>query len=615
MEKSTSIRVLFFLFLSVLNISAYGQTESLRQGVEVPFTVWVSENDSLSIQSVLDRSSEFVQPEEISEKTTPTHTYWIKFDLSNELDRIKTDTLWYFRTYTFEYGSVFQRNNHSITEQKIGRFEGMQNRSSKLYNDGIPFNEQSLVDGKYLYLKLKRVVFFDRVSRWKGYYVSPLQNELFQSYYSDSDVKHMAPVYTFSGICLVIFILTLVFYLYSWRSEFLFYSLYVLFLFFFLSSDILNLHQLFFGEYNLKTYTFFQIAQVLVNLFYILFVMYYLNTKTEYQKLHIALKVIALILFVVVLLATILLLSRSFLVNIYLLDLERIIMTVFGLIGMIYLLIKTKDKLGYFIVIGSFLYMVGALGLLFFKVREYMIIGSSLEILIFASGLTYKMQQENKDKLRFQKESLANENRALRAQMNPHFIFNSLSSIQNLITSGKKEFAVKYLNKFSLLMRNLLESSFDTNVILSEEISLLEKYLQLEALRFNDSFDYHIKVEENIDPDAIEIPALLVQPFVENAILHGLLNKVDNNKKLEISFSKSDAYVICKIEDNGIGRKAAAEKASLYQRKNKSRGIEVTKKRLEILNPNKENPITITDKYDSNGNSEGTIVTLIISIE
>jgi sensor histidine kinase YesM len=614
MGKPNSIRVLFFFLLSVLKISAYGQTESLREGVEVPFTVLVTENDSLTIHSILGRSSEFIQPEKISEKTNPTNTYWVKFDFSNELDRIKKDTLWYLRTYTFEYGSIFQKDNDLIYEQKIGRFEGVQNRSSKLYNIGIPFKEQSLISGKYLYLKLKRVVFFDRVSRWKGFYVSPLQNELFQSYYSNSDVKHMAPVYTFSGICLVIFILTLVFYLYSWRTEFLFYSLYVLFLFFYLSSDILNLHQLFFGDYNLKTYTFFQIAQVLVNLFYILFVMFYLNTKTDYQKLHIALKVIATILFIVALLSTVLLLSHSFFENIYLLDIERIIMTVFGLVGMIYLLIKTKDKLGYFIVIGSFLYMVGALGLLFFKIREYMIIGSSLEILVFASGLTYKMQQENKDKLRFQKESLVNENRALRAQMNPHFIFNSLSSIQNLITTEKKEAAIKYLNKFSILMRNLLESSFDTNMILSDEIALLEKYLQLEALRFNDAFNYTITVEEDLDPDSIEIPALLVQPFVENAILHGLLNKQGTDKELIVRFRIHNSLLICEIDDNGIGRVAASEKSSLLKRTNKSRGIEVTEKRLQLLNGYQDESIQITDKYDLLGNPSGTLVKIKIVI-
>ncbi len=615
MANATSI---FLMTLSlVLNsfCSMHGQNEAIRSGSLIPYTVFSTENNNLSLSSVIADSNKFIDPKEISEKTRPSTTYWLKYDFSEELDRLKSDTLWFLRTYTFEYASVFKEVKGSITETKIGRFEGVKNPSSKLYNGGIPFNSDSLIDGKYLFVKLRRVVYYDQVSRWKAHYVTSLQNELYQSYYSGSDLNHMTPVFTFAGICLVIFILTLVFYLFSRKPEFLFYSLYVLFLFFFLSSDILNLHELFFGDYNLNTYTFFQIAQVLVNFFYILFVMHYLNTRSEYPKLHMALKIIAMVLVVIIIGSAILLLTRSFLGNIYILDLERIIMTIFGLVGMIYLLVKTKDKLGYFIVIGSFLYMAGALGLLFFKVRAYMIIGSSLEILIFASGLTYKMHKENLDKLRFQKESMANENRALRAQMNPHFIFNSLSSIQNLISSGKKEFAVKYLNKFSLIMRNLLESSFDTNIILSEEILLLEKYLQLEALRFNESFDYEITVDKELDPDAVEIPALLVQPFVENAIIHGLLNKPDGNKKLHIHFSKGEASVICTIEDNGIGRKASSERTSIYERKNKSRGIQVTKKRLELLNPKQKDTILFTDKYDSDGNSEGTIVTIKISTD
>ncbi len=615
MGKKFSIYLLSFLLVLGSMEDLMGQNESLRTGIAIPFTVYVTENDSLTLEDVRDPSLSFIEPGEVSQKTIPSRTYWLKVDLSEELHRIQSDSLWYLRMQTFEYGTVYLLKNQALVEHKIGRFEGVRNPSSKLYNLGIPFSSTSLLDGKYLFVKLKRVVYYDHASRWKIELVSPLQNELLESFYSKKDLNYMTPVYTFVGICLVIFILTFVFYLYSWRAEFLFYSLYVLFLFFFLSSDILNLHDLFFGQYSLNSYSFFQVTQVLINFFYILFVIYYLNTKIAYPKLHIALKTIAIVLSVIVILDTLFLFTHSFYPNIILLDLERIIMTIFGLIGMGYLLFNSKDKLGYFIVVGSFLYMIGALGLLFFKVRAYMIIGSSLEILIFASGLTYKMQQENKEKLRFQKESLVNENRALRAQMNPHFIFNSLNSIQNLIASGKKEFAVKYLNKFSLLMRNLLESSFDTNLILSEEISLLEKYLQLEALRFNESFTYHISFDDDLDPDVAEIPALLVQPFVENAIIHGLLNKPGTDKTLEIRFSKDESFIVCVIEDNGIGRKAASERASLFENKNRSRGIQVTQKRLALMNPGHENPIVFTDKYDLNGKAAGTIVTLKISLE
>ena len=301
--------------------------------------------------------------------------------------------------------------------------------------------------------------------------------------------------------------------------------------------------------------------------------------------------------------------------NIHLMNFERITMTSFGLGGMIYLLLKTKDKLGYFIVIGSFLYMVGALALLFTQTRIYMVLGSSLEILIFACGLTYKIQQEYQAKLKFQKESLLFENKALRAQMNPHFIFNSLSSIQHLIISGKKEASIKYLNKFSLLMRNLLESSIETNVVLTEEISLLEKYLELESLRFSESFQFSITVDEQLDPDTVEVPALIVQPFVENAILHGLLKKNEGEKLLQIRFKKVAHFIICEVEDNGIGRQASEALESELKNSKKSRGIEVTEKRLKMLNKSEDVFFQIIDKTDKMGKATGTLVIIKIGIE
>jgi len=277
--------------------------------------------------------------------------------------------------------------------------------------------------------------------------------------------------------------------------------------------------------------------------------------------------------------------------------------------------LKTKDKLGYFIVIGSFLYMVGALALLFTQTRIYMVLGSSLEILIFACGLTYKIQQEYQAKLKFQKESLLFENKALRAQMNPHFIFNSLSSIQHLIISGKKEASIKYLNKFSLLMRNLLESSIETNVVLTEEISLLEKYLELESLRFSESFQFSITVDEQLDPDTVEVPALIVQPFVENAILHGLLKKNEGEKLLQIRFKKVAHFIICEVEDNGIGRQASEALESELKNSKKSRGIEVTEKRLKMLNKSEDVFFQIIDKTDKMGKATGTLVIIKIGIE
>jgi len=607
----------FCIFLLCLYLGIFKsncQELTNRNGTPLSFKIYSTEDNLLDLQKILSTNTTFIDLDSVKIKTNPKSVNWLQIDLKNHLLTLQKDSLWYLRFNNFEYLSIYYRAGDSIVAEKWGVFEKVPKGTSVLYRSGFPFNEQSLIDGRYLYLKAQRLTYIDNPLRWKISFFNRFQNELILEYYNTKDLGKLIPVYTFGGICLVIFILTLAYYLYSKRLEFLFYTTYVLFLFLYLSADILQLHELFFGKFNLVSYAFFQVPQILINLFYILFVIYYLNSREYYPRLHRALVSIALLLGLTAILSAIFILSANFQENIHLLDFERIIMTLFGLIGMIYLLVKTRDKLGYFIVVGSFMYMIGALGLLFFKLRLYMILGSSFEILIFASGLTYKIQQEYIERLRFQKESTMFENKALRAQMNPHFIFNSLSSIQYLITTDKKEKAVKYLNKFSLLMRNLLESAIEANVLLTEEISLLHKYLELEALRFNNTFFYTITVDENIDADIIEVPALLFQPFVENAILHGLLSKKDSSKVLRIHFKKKDNFLFCEIEDNGIGREASEKSKSLLQSGKKSRGIEVTEKRLQLFNHSNEINLSIIDKKNADGEATGTLVIIKISI-
>ena len=200
------------------------------------------------------------------------------------------------------------------------------------------------------------------------------------------------------------------------------------------------------------------------------------------------------------------------------------------------------------------------------------------------------------------------EKRMLRAQMNPHFIFNSLNSIQHLITNDDKQSALKYLTKFSSLLRQVLESSINLNVVLAEEIKLLRIYIELEALRFDEDFDYEITIDESLDPYQHEVPVLLVQPYIENAIIHGLMPK-SSDRKLEVTFGENDDYVQCEILDNGIGRVAAAE---LKSKKNihPSRGMSVTKQRLASLQKKSEQAtlVDIQDRLDEQGKICGTRV-------
>ena len=204
------------------------------------------------------------------------------------------------------------------------------------------------------------------------------------------------------------------------------------------------------------------------------------------------------------------------------------------------------------------------------------------------------------------------EMQALRAQMNPHFIFNCLSSINNFVLNNETEEASDYLTKFSRLIRTVLNNSKKSYIPLEDELDMLRLYLEMETLRFKDSFTYCIHMDEKIDPLTIFIPPLLIQPFVENAIWHGLLHKAEPGR-LDICVKVEKNILICIIEDNGVGRSFARVSESKSVEKKKSMGIQITRQRLSLINGNAEiagNDFVIEDLYDDIGHASGTKVIL-----
>ena len=205
---------------------------------------------------------------------------------------------------------------------------------------------------------------------------------------------------------------------------------------------------------------------------------------------------------------------------------------------------------------------------------------------------------------------------SLRSQMNPHFIFNALNSIQDYIIHNDQKLARKYLVKFSRLIRIYLEHSQQDVVSLKEEIDALQLYLDLEKDRFEDSFEFTLNMDKRIITDHIQIPTFLMQPYVENAIKHGLLHK-KTNRILSVSFSLNDEGNIlkCIINDNGIGREASA-KLNAKRIKPKSFSSEANQKRINLLNKTRVNPITLNtyDDYNEYNIAIGTSVILKIPI-
>ncbi|MDE3184217.1 MAG: histidine kinase [Bacteroidota bacterium] len=202
---------------------------------------------------------------------------------------------------------------------------------------------------------------------------------------------------------------------------------------------------------------------------------------------------------------------------------------------------------------------------------------------------------------------------ALRSQMNPHFIFNALNSIKKFVLSNDAENADIYLGKFSKLIRSILNTTREANISLGKEIEMLTLYLELEKLRFGKKLNYHIYVDPSLEEGSIFIPTMIVQPFIENAMLHGIMHKDCCDGEILVSFLDHEDHLEINVKDNGVGRKAAADISLNKNDFHTSLGIEVTARRLEALKTNSEIPsgIEIVD-LEEKGNPAGTLVKIFV---
>jgi ligand-binding sensor domain-containing protein len=201
---------------------------------------------------------------------------------------------------------------------------------------------------------------------------------------------------------------------------------------------------------------------------------------------------------------------------------------------------------------------------------------------------------------------------SLRAQMNPHFMFNSLNSINNFILKNDPDNASGYLTKFSRLMRLILDNSRSEWVPLENELKALELYITLESLRFENSFTYYIDIAKDMDTVTAFVPPMIIQPYVENAIWHGLLHRKQVGAKLDIKVWENGGIINVVIEDNGIGRNEAGIRKSKSAVRQKSHGMEITAQRLDIVNKlyNVNAKVTINDLVNEQGEATGTSVLL-----
>ncbi|WP_298262741.1 sensor histidine kinase [uncultured Lutibacter sp.] len=299
-------------------------------------------------------------------------------------------------------------------------------------------------------------------------------------------------------------------------------------------------------------------------------------------------------------------------------------LTLFTLLTYYIIVTKIKDKFSIYFVVGSFIYVALAnisfleifLGTEFFESRGlqamfFTYLGAILQSIIFSVIIGFiikRIEQKSKNaevrlavKLKEMEELKMT---ALQSQMNPHFLFNSLNSINNFVLKNEVEKASDYITKFSRLIRVILNSSSSPTSTLSEELGILSLYVKLEQMRVSGGFDYIVEVDENLNLDGIKVPPLFLQPFIENSIWHGIMKK-EGSKEIKLIIKRANDNVLCIIQDNGIGINKAKELEHM-SKKRKFFGTEATENRIRILYKNKD--VKIETKDISSEEKTGTQV-------
>lgn len=474
--------------------------------------------------------------------------------------------------------------------------------------------------------------------------------------------KHSLVTNLFLGTLFATFMISLSSFIFSKSPDFKWYSIYVFILFLFFMPRAIHSNEIL----GLENKDVQMIFQPLVYVFYNLFIISFLKISKKEYVLNFLLRAAMFMLgaFTCMIIVTIIFDFD---------DAKQMIWNIFRVGAIAYatstigVLIGTKVPLKIFIILGSLALIIGAALSMYFTIASshplgilpihWMYYGTVLEVLIFYSGIGYRINLEHKEKLdlsqslfvEMQKNKKLQEDRneklvkevseaeskvkreekqrtkaeyelllrnkemqLLRAQMNPHFIYNSLNSIKSYIARNEPRKASEFLNKFAKLIRIILNNSNSSSTTIKQELETLRFYLEVEQLRLNDDFTFTILVDETLE--TINIPPLLIQPYVENAIWHGLVPK-KGKKELQVSIEEGSTDMLkITVKDNGIGRLESMKFNSNVFQKNDSQGMNITDARVSHGSPSnsKANRVEILDHFDEDGNSLGTEVIILM---
>lgn len=612
---SPNLPVIGFLILSCFFNPCFSETFDSQDSPlhrVIDTRVFSTKDGSLNAQQMLETAFDpaFV-PLPGRETLSSRKFYWYKLDLKDI--GFSDQEEWIIRFPTYDKITLFYQWAGILHSEEKGRMQP--HRSEDPYNaTDFAVSKEELIDGRYLLAQIRHV------SRKKTHapasLIHPSRASFETTYHTQDELFNYIPYLLFIGGMMLMIFYSLGIYFMNRDKLFNYYAIYLLTLVLYLGVRL----PLIFGplelRYPLMMHLYNELIQVVVNVFYLLFASFFLNTRHDFPRLHKAIRYAIMFLWGIMALQLILVLSvRYAWIETYVIQVERYFMIIFSLISYVYILLNYEKKIVLFLLVGSLFFLAGAVLAMFLNQIHFMMLGAAIEVFIFSLGMGYRIKVVERNKKLIENEMNKLRLTALRAQMNPHFIFNSLNSIRAYVISSETQKASDYLNNFARLIRLILNYSSLNTISLQAELEALNLYVKLEQMRYRTDFGYSVEIAPGLDQKKLLVPPLILQPYVENAIIHGLTSK-QGPKQLQLIIGKSSSKLMVTIRDNGVGRSYSKKVRMDSDPSHQSVAMELTSKRINLSDdtPATGENITVTDLFDQ-GKPAGTEVKLQLPLQ